>query len=260
MVTRHPALNVMAAASGSAQMLNSAAGVTFPRPAEPPMMTKSRTQPASRGSRRTASAMLVSGPVATRVISPGAALICSMMKSTAWPRAGSVRVGGRLAAPSPDSPCTSRASATGRSSGCALPGTTGTSGQPARSSTLSALPVTLPRSTFPLTVVTPARSRPGWPQPNTMASASSIPGSQSRMTRVGGGWLTNPIVGLSQWRAASGPVRPPPRTGTARVRHPMAGPAAGRVRFPAWCCCPRAPRTAPPRPPSWRPAACSPGS
>ena len=59
-------------------MLNSAAGVTLPRAADPPMMTKSRTQPASRGSRRTASAMLVSGPVAIRVISPGAAPMVSI--------------------------------------------------------------------------------------------------------------------------------------------------------------------------------------
>ena len=33
-----------------------------PGPADPPMITNSRTQSASRGSRRTASAMLVSGP------------------------------------------------------------------------------------------------------------------------------------------------------------------------------------------------------
>ncbi len=78
MVTCHPVSNTIAAASGSAAMLNSAAGVTLPRPADPPMMTKSRTQPASRGSRRTASAMLVSGPVAIRVISPGSALIVSI--------------------------------------------------------------------------------------------------------------------------------------------------------------------------------------
>ena len=90
--------------------------------------------------------------------------------------------GRQVAAPSTDSPCTSRASAIGRSSGRALPATTGTSGRPASSSTLSAFAVTLPRSTLPLTVVTPVRSRPGWPQANTMASASSMPGSQSSRT------------------------------------------------------------------------------
>jgi hypothetical protein len=60
-------------------MLNSAAGVTLPRPAEPPMITKSLTQVARRGSRRSASPMLVSGPVATSVISPGAAPAVPMM-------------------------------------------------------------------------------------------------------------------------------------------------------------------------------------
>ena len=79
MTTVQPARNTSAAASGSAHMLYSAAGVVLPRPAEPPMITKSRTQSASRGSRRTASAMLVSGPVATSVISPRAAPMVSMM-------------------------------------------------------------------------------------------------------------------------------------------------------------------------------------
>ena len=44
-----PAPTTIAAASGSHQMLNSAAGVTFPRPAEPPMMTKSATCVTSGG-------------------------------------------------------------------------------------------------------------------------------------------------------------------------------------------------------------------
>ena len=60
-------------------MLNSAAGVTLPRVVEPPMMTKSRTLPTSAGSRRSASAMLVSGPTATSVTSPGAPMTVSRM-------------------------------------------------------------------------------------------------------------------------------------------------------------------------------------
>jgi len=43
------------------------------------MITNCRTQSASRGSRFTASAMLVSGPVATSVIWPGAARTVSVM-------------------------------------------------------------------------------------------------------------------------------------------------------------------------------------
>ncbi len=76
--TVHPARKTIAAASGSAQMLNSAAWLTLPRLAEPPMITKSLTQLASRGSRLSASPMLVSGPVATSVISPRAAPMVSM--------------------------------------------------------------------------------------------------------------------------------------------------------------------------------------
>ena len=78
MCTVQPARNTIAAASGSAHMLYSAAGVALPRPADPPMITKPRTQSASRGSFRAASAMLVSGPVATSVISPGAARTVSI--------------------------------------------------------------------------------------------------------------------------------------------------------------------------------------
>ena len=78
MVTVQPAPNTIAAASGSAAMLNSAAGVTLPRPAEPPMITKSLTCVTSSGSCRTASAILVSGPTAISVISPGAALIVAV--------------------------------------------------------------------------------------------------------------------------------------------------------------------------------------
>jgi hypothetical protein len=77
--TVHPARKTIAAASGSAQMLNSAAWFMLPRLAEPPMITKSLTQVASRGSRLSASPMLVSGPVATSVISPRAAPMASMM-------------------------------------------------------------------------------------------------------------------------------------------------------------------------------------
>ena len=49
------------------------------------MITRSRAHSTMRGSRRTARAMLVSGPTATSVISPGAARRVSMMKSTACP-------------------------------------------------------------------------------------------------------------------------------------------------------------------------------
>ena len=172
----------MAAASGSAQMLYSAAGFTLPRPAEPPMITKSRTHSGSRGSRRTASAMLVSGPVATSVISPGAAAISAMMKSIACPSRGPCGGAGRTAPPRPDSPCTCPASSAGRSSGAGHPAVTGTPGAPANDATASAFAVVFASPTLPATVVIPVNSIPGCPMANAIASASSMPGSQSRMT------------------------------------------------------------------------------
>ena len=77
MVTGQPAPNTIAAASGSAAMLNSAAGVAFPRPADPPMITKLPTWETRCGYRRSASAMLVSGPIAISVICPGSAPIAA---------------------------------------------------------------------------------------------------------------------------------------------------------------------------------------
>src|SRR5580704_7657594 len=182
--TVQPAANTMAAASGSAQMLYSAAGFTLPRPAEPPMITKSRTHSGSRGSRRTASAMLVSGPVATSVISPGAAAISAMMKSIACPSRGPCGGAGRTAPPRPDSPCTCPASSAGRSSGAGHPAVTGTPGAPANDATASAFAVVFASPTLPATVVIPVNSIPGCPMANAIASASSMPGSQSRMTLV----------------------------------------------------------------------------
>ena len=57
-------------------------------------------------------------------------------------------------------------------------------GRPMNSHTRSAFAVVMARPTLPATVVMPTRSMPGWPCANAIASASSIPGSQSRMIRV----------------------------------------------------------------------------
>ena len=188
--TVHPAQKTIAAASGSAQMLYSAAWFTLPREAEPPMITKSLTHVASRGSRRSASPMLVSGPVATSVISPGAAPRVSMMKSIACP-SSAVRPGaGRTAPPRPESPCTCPASSAGRSSGTGDPGVTGTFFAPTNDATARAFAVVLGSPTLPATVVMPTRSISGEAVANAIASASSMPGSQSRMMGV----LTNQKV------------------------------------------------------------------
>src|SRR6476646_2109222 len=89
----------------------------------------------------------------------------------ACPGAGLAAAGGRTAPPRPESPCTCRASSAGRSSGPAQPGVTGVPAAPVNSHTAS--------------VVMPASSMPGCPCANAIASASSIPGSQSRMILVG---------------------------------------------------------------------------
>ncbi len=79
-----PAPNTTSAASGSPRMFASAAGLTLPSAsALPPISTTSRTACTRRGSSRSASAMLVSGPTGTSVTSPGAAITCSMMNAAA---------------------------------------------------------------------------------------------------------------------------------------------------------------------------------
>ena len=165
-------------------MLNSAAGFTLPRDAEPPMITKSLTHDASRGSRRSASPMLVSGPVATSVISPGAAAAASMMKSIACPSSAARAGVGSTAPPRPVSPCTCPACSAGRSSGVPHPAVTGTEPRPTNDATARAFAVVLASSTLPATVVRPASSISGDPAAKAIASASSMPGSQSRMMVV----------------------------------------------------------------------------
>ena len=65
-VTSSPLAKTRCAASGSAQMLNSAAGVTLPSPIAPPIRTI-RSRPRRRGGARAGSATFVSGPVGTSV-------------------------------------------------------------------------------------------------------------------------------------------------------------------------------------------------
>ena len=102
----------------------------------------------------------------------------------ACPGAGLAVAGGRTAPPSPESPCTCRASSAGRSSGPAQPAVTGVPAAPVNSHTASAFAVVLSSPTLPATVVMPISSIPGCPCANAIASASSIPGSQSRMILV----------------------------------------------------------------------------
>ena len=76
------------AASGSTQMLYSAAGVTLPsQQGAPPITTQRPIRSASSGSRSSASAILVSGPSVTRV-RPGSSCARRRIASTACSRSG----------------------------------------------------------------------------------------------------------------------------------------------------------------------------
>ena len=109
------------------------------------MMTKRFTRRGSSGSRITASAMLVSGPVATRTSRPACARAAATIASTACEGSAGSGELGRFAWPSPVAPCTARASFGSGASGAAAPGDTGTSARPASASTARVLRVALAR-------------------------------------------------------------------------------------------------------------------
>ena len=179
-------------------MLNSAAGVTFPPLAPPPMRVTEATRLAIPGSARSASAMLVSGPTGTRW-RPSSASVASTMTSTASSESGARSVSGRSTSARPVMPCTCLAWNGSATIGRAAPWWTGTS-MPRRSRIRSALAVVCSTPTFPETVVMATRSVQR--AAVMIAMASSTPGSQSRMIRgrsvmgeVLPGWL---IAGSTQ--------------------------------------------------------------
>src|SRR5699024_2190181 len=81
----------------------------------------------------------------------------------------------------PESPWMSGAISTRRTSGRSDPAYTGTSSRPLATRTLCAFRVILSSVWLPPTVVMPRRSIAGWASASIMATASSCPGSQSRM-------------------------------------------------------------------------------
>ena len=103
-----PLVNTTWAASGSHQMLNSAAGVTLPNVSEPPISVIPAMRVGRVGSLMRADAMFVSGPTGTSWRS-GTLCERAMMTSTACSsRIGTV--GGGISGPSrPLSPWTSGA-------------------------------------------------------------------------------------------------------------------------------------------------------
>ena len=78
-----PDSKTIAAASGSAQMLNSAAAVVLPAPSEPPISEIAAIRSWSAGAARRSRAMLVSGPVATSVTGSAASRSSALISSTA---------------------------------------------------------------------------------------------------------------------------------------------------------------------------------
>ena len=99
-----PLLKTIAAASGSCQTLNSAAGVALPDDAEPPIKTIRSSFAAVSGYERKKSAIFVSGASGTRVTGPSAPSTRSRNNSTAG-RGSSARVdAGVPKSPSPSLP------------------------------------------------------------------------------------------------------------------------------------------------------------
>src|SRR4051812_1137676 len=184
MVTSIPLANTRAAASGSSQMLNSAAGVTLPSAIAPPISTMRSITPTTSGCRASSSAMFVSGPVGTTVIGADAARSRSARKSTAWVPTGAPTGAGRSGPSSPLSPCTDAATIGSRISGRLAPAATSMSPRPASSSTRRAFAVVLSSVWLPWTVVTPSTSTSGLASASSSAIASSCPGSQSMRSGV----------------------------------------------------------------------------
>ena len=176
MTSGTPEPKTIAAASGSAQMLNSATADRLPN-VPPPMIEMPATWSARSGAARSARARLVSGPTPTSHV-PGCCRQVSTMNVTASvPSSG--RVGaGRSAPSSPLAPCTNGAARGSSTSGRVAPACTGVS-IPSRWRTTSALWVVRSSGALPATVVMPSRS--AWRAATTMAMASSCPGSQSRI-------------------------------------------------------------------------------
>lgn len=186
MVMSHPAANTMAAACGSVRMLNSATGVTLPRPAEPPIITSSATFSTMSGAMAKATAMLVSGPSVASVTGSGASRSVWIRKSTAWPSASLPTGSGRPAPSIPVRPWTCSAVSSGSSRGRGQPAWTGircTASSVARSRIRLALASVNRKGTLPATVVMPLMSNRSRAENATInAMASSWPGSQSMIS------------------------------------------------------------------------------
>ncbi|MEI2703897.1 MAG: hypothetical protein V9E89_01240 [Ilumatobacteraceae bacterium] len=106
--------------------------------------------------------MLVSGPMGTRVISPGAVITVSTMNEAASPSTVEVTGGSRKVLPMPSSPWTNATGPRyGIASGASAPRATGMSARPAISSSLRALRVVTSVWALPKMVVRPTTHSSG---------------------------------------------------------------------------------------------------
>ena len=224
-VTGIPLANTAAAASGSTNALNSAAGVMLPSAIAPPIQTIRSRRPRTSGWRSSMSATFVSGPVGTST-TPGS--ISSARKSAACASTGEAEGSGSSGPSRPESPWTCAAVRSSRRSGASAPAATGMSVLPAISSVTSALRVVLSSVWLPATVVTPRSSTSGEASASRIAIASSWPGSQSM--RIG--MLTSRSARRRGGEPRSSRPRrmrsSPRRWATGRGSRPRAAPRRGR--------------------------------
>ena len=164
-------------------ILNSAAGVTLPLVYAPPIRTICLIFGIIAGSIRIAIARLVIGPVVTIVISPSDSIRVLTMKSTACSFSNSFVSGGKTGPSSPVSPWISPAIIFSRTIGCPQPAYTGTS-TPSHWHTFLALICVFSSVWLPATTVIPNRSILSLFAASVIATASSCPGSQSRIIFV----------------------------------------------------------------------------
>jgi hypothetical protein len=115
------------------------------------MIVRLRSRDANEGSRRIASATLVSGPTATRWMSSRRCTRSTRKPTASLPSTSRVR-SISMSAPSPLAPCTCDASRVCGTNGSALPAWTGTWSS-ATCATTRALRVVLSSDTLPFTVV-----------------------------------------------------------------------------------------------------------
>src|SRR5882757_1073663 len=192
MVSGQPAWNTICAASGSLAMFASAAAFTFPPVIEPPMITTSFTSGTIEGSFSIASAILVSGPIGTSVISWGLACTISMIRSGAQRGSFLHLLGGSSTFASPFCPCQNSAVINFWNSGCCAPAATRMSQRFASDTIRSAFSNPCAAVTFPGTTVNARTSNSGEFSASMIAIASSVPGSVSIITFRGPATASEP--------------------------------------------------------------------